>query len=111
MIILGKPIGNGWKVAYHFKEEEEHHGGYFYGPVNSQNQISGKNLIYLYPDFDTVLFGTFNEGKMVQAREAKIIAYKCQNGILDIKIKNKINSPLLKYDPPTVARISQNVIS
>ena len=46
---------------------------------------------------------------MVSAKEGSISAYKCQNGILDIKVKLKYNSPNFKYDPPAVARISNNV--
>ena len=68
----------------------------------------------MYPDLKTVLVGEFvdsldEETRMVSAKEGSISAYKCQNGILDIKVKLKYNSPNFKYDPPAVARISNNV--
>ena len=68
----------------------------------------------MYPDLKTVLVGEFvdsldEETRMVSAKEGSISAYKCQNGILDIKVKLKYNSPNFKYDPPAVARISKDV--
>ena len=68
----------------------------------------------MYPDLKTVLVGEFvdsldEETRMVSAKEGSISAYKCQNGILDIKVKLKYNSPNFTYDPPAVARISNNV--
>ena len=109
MDITGKSIGKGWKVAYHYDEEQEYHGGYFYGYVNDQNQVSGDNVIFVYPDFDTALIGQFINQTMIKAQEAKIIAYKCQNGLIDIKTKIKTKSPIFKYDPATDIKISENV--
>ena len=68
----------------------------------------------MYPDFQTVLVGEFvdsldDETEMISTKEGRISAYKCQNGILDIKVKLKYDSPNFKYDPPTVARISNDV--
>ena len=68
----------------------------------------------MYPDLKTVLVGEFvdsldEETRMVSAKEGSISAYKCQNGILNIKVKLKYNSPNFTYDPPAVARISNNV--
>ena len=65
----------------------------------------------MYPDLKTVLVGEFvdsldEETRMVSAKEGSISAYKCQNGILDIKVKLKYNSPNFKYDPPKINKIA-----
>ena len=85
-----------------------------YGTIDEKNLIYGSDIIFVYPDFKTVLVGEFvdsldEETEMISAKEGRISAYKCQNGILDIKVKLKYNSPNFKYDPPTFARISNDV--
>ena len=47
---------------------------------------------------------------MIKAKEAKIVYYRCLNKMLEIKIKIKLKSPTFKYEPPTVAKITENVI-
>ena len=106
----------GWKTAFHYDDEEElFHSGYFYGKINDKNLLEGNNIAFVYPDFETALVGKFvdevdnDEIKMISAKEAKIVAFKCQNGLVDLKIKSKSDSPIFKYDPPSLARISKNV--
>ena len=107
----------GWKTALNYNDEEIFHSGYFYGQINNQNLLEGNNIVFVYPDFETALVGKFvdsvnDEIMMVSAKEAKIVAFKCQNGLVDIKVKLKSDSPespIFKYDPPSLARISNNV--
>ena len=108
----------GWKTAFHYDDDEElFHSGYFYGKINNKNLLEGNNIAFVYPDFETALVGKFvdevdnDEIKMISAKEAKIVAFKCQNGLVDLKIKSKSDSPIFKYDPPSLARISKNVSS
>ena len=104
-----------WKTAYHYDYKEIFHSGYFYGKINNQNLLEGNNIVFVYPDFETALVGKFidkinnDEIKVVSAKEARIVAFKCQNGMVDLKVKLKSDSPIFKYDPPSVARISKNV--
>ena len=102
-------MGKGWKVAYHYLQEEPYHAGFFYGTINENNEIYGNNVTFVYPDFETVLTGQFDNGTMFEAFESKITAYKCTDGILDLKIKMKTESPIHYFDPPTTIRISSNV--
>ena len=57
------------------------------------NLLEGE-LIYVYPDMRTVLVGKFKDGAMMEARQSKIIAERCNDGIKEIKI-----SPLPKENP------------
>ena len=51
--------------------------GYIYGrPTNAEDPQTGEDLAYIYPDFMTALRGKFVDGKMVEARETKIVAYR-----------------------------------
>ena len=104
----GKHVGNGWKIAYHYEDEEPYHSGYFYGPINDQEVISGTDVTFVYPDFNTVLIGEFDNGTMIEAIEGNIVAYRCTDEILHIKTKAKTDSPVYKFDPPTTLKISSN---
>ena len=65
-------------------------------------------MTFVYPDFNTVLIGEFNNGTMIEAVEGKIVAYKCKDEVLQIKTKVKIESSVYKHDPPTTLKISSN---
>ena len=73
----GLHLGKGWKVAYHYKQEEPYHAGFFYGKIDENNEISGSDVTFVYPDFETVLTGQFDNGTMLKALEGKITGYKC----------------------------------
>ena len=105
----GLHLGKGWKVAYHYRQEEPYHAGFFYGKINENNEISGRNVTFVYPDFETVLTGQFENGTMIEAFEGKITAYKCTDGVLDLKIKIMTESPIHYFDPATTIRITSNV--
>ena len=105
----GKYMGKGWKIAYHYQHQEPYHAGYLYGTIDENNKISGSDVTFVYPDFETILFGEFDNGAMITALEGKITAYKCVHGVLDLKIKIKTDSQIHNFDPPTTIRISSNV--
>lgn len=66
----------------------------------------GSDLVYVYPDMETVLIGHFKNGIMKAARKSKIIAERCHNGIKEIRVaKPREGSPILKYSPPNTIRI------
>ena len=105
----GKHTGQGWKVAYYYRQEEPNHVGFFNGNIDENNEISGSNVTFVYPVFETVLYGQFDNGTMIKAFKGKITAYKCVDGVLDLKIKIKADSPIHFFDPPTTTRLSSNV--
>ena len=54
----------------------------------------------------TVLVGQFKDGIMIQARPAKIVAERCNDGIKEIKIsKVKSGAPTFKYARATKLNI------
>ena len=69
----------------------------------------GDDIIYVYPDMETVLVGRFEGGSMKGARKSKIIAERCNKGIKEIKVaKPKVKSPFLSYDRPNTIRVGAN---
>ena len=123
--------GFGWKIAAHYSNEHPWHAGYFYGKVDSKGYINGKTesirfqqipylseylefvgnqVVYLYPDFETVMVGTFQNGLMISAKEAKLKAFKCKNGLMRIKVsKPKKEAPTFNYYPANKIRINDQV--
>ena len=102
--------GVGWKIAAHYQQEHAWHAGYFYGKMDSEGHINGDKVVYLYPDFKTVLVGKFQNETMISAHEAKLKAFKCQNGIMRIKVsKPKQDAPVFKYTSKSKFRINDQV--
>ena len=55
----------------------------------------------------TVLFGEFENATMIAAKESKVIAERCHQGMKEIRLaKPKINAPTYKYNRPTRTRIA-----
>ena len=45
-------------------------GGWIHGPV--MGELTGDELMYIYPDMEHVLFGTFRRGAMVRAEPTTV---------------------------------------
>ena len=68
---------------------------------------TGEDIAFLYPDMKTVLFGQFENGTMIAAKESRVIAERCNRGMKEIRIgKPKQNAPIFKYTRPTRTRIA-----
>ena len=65
MYFKGLPTGHCWQA----REGQ----GWVYGKVDEKTgRFSGQNISFIYPDFVTCLTGTFEEGKMVEAKPSCI---------------------------------------
>ena len=70
----------------------------------------GNQVVYLYPDFETVMVGTFQNEIMISAKEARLKAFKCKNGLMRIKVsKPKKEAPTFNYYPTNKIRINDQV--
>ena len=65
-----RPAGHCWSLVAG--------GGAVTGPVDSQGSLSGEGLAYIYPDFHTVLLGSFLDGVLVSGRAATISALRME---------------------------------
>ena len=58
-------------------------GGSIIGQADTKGRLTGDNIAYLYPDFKTALVGKFDDGILVEAREAFVNrVFKNEAGIL-----------------------------
>jgi [histone H3]-lysine4 N-methyltransferase len=64
----GKKIGPSWKFKIG--------GGVLIGYVDADGELSGENLVYVYPDFTTLLVGKFSKGVMEAAKQTTLIGVK-----------------------------------
>ena len=96
-----KPFGTFWSGMI---------GGWFrnaflHGIINeADGSITGDNIAYIYPDMETVFKGKFEDRKMVDTQETKILETNCdENGLLFVSRYSKPNSssPHFYYQPPT----------
>ena len=48
-------------------------GGWIHGPVDAQTgKVTGDELMYIYPDMEHVLYGTFRRGAMLRAEPTTV---------------------------------------
>ena len=96
-----KPFGTFW--AGMLGGDVPH--GFLHGNISNEDaSISGRNIAYIYPDMETVLYGNFKNRRMIDAQESKILEMSCDsNGLLYVSKYStpEISSPHFYYDPPT----------
>ena len=51
-------------------------GGVVCGQVDSSGNLTGSDLVYLYPDLTTCLSGTFTDGQFISGHQASIVSLK-----------------------------------
>ena len=65
-------------------------GGWLHGVPDQRGELTGDDVMYVYPDLDTILWGTFSRGVMVRA---------VHTTIADVGNSLKENSPLFISRP------------
>ena len=79
-------------------------GGLLHGTINddANHLLTGNNVTYLYPDFETMLYGKFVDMKMIKAKEASLLEIQCRFGMPTITKFEIADSPIeYYYKPPT----------
>ncbi len=66
-------------------------GGFLCGQVNSDTggEFTGKDVAYIYPDFETAVRGEFENGRLVVARECKLIGAQFVNGMCQARFEER----------------------
>ena len=71
----------------------------------------GKKTVYVYPDFKTVLFGTFEKDVLIEAKPSEISAVRCKNGMIELKIRKiKPQAKAVSFFKPNPFRINDQVL-
>ena len=48
-------------------------GGWIHGPLDTETgEVTGDEVMYIYPDMEHVLYGTFKRGAMVRAEQTTV---------------------------------------
>ena len=61
--------------------------------------FDGNNITYIYDDLQTVIHGEFYNGTLISGKSTKIKAFRCKDGVLEIKLAKKLSSHTYHFKP------------
>jgi len=70
----------GWQWVSRYKID-----GILYGELDAGGRFTGPNITFIYPDFQTGLRGTFDNGRLVSAVGVRLTARRCRGGLMEIR--------------------------
>ena len=80
-------------------------GGLLHGKIQeTDHKLTGDEIMYLYPDYDTMFVGTFEDKMMIKAKEASLKQVSCdeKTGLPIITAYDLAQDDVIYYyDPPT----------
>jgi histone-lysine N-methyltransferase SETD7 len=69
--------------------------GLLYGRPDHEGRLTGPNITFIYPDFETALHGTFDNGQLVEGVAMRIVGRRCRGGILELRLRpSRFANPL-----------------
>ena len=85
-------------------------GGYLVGEVDTNGDMSGDDIAYIYPDFRTAIRGQFMDGEMISGQECRVISgVISDDGSFTIPIfSDFVNDVIYKHDPASHLVISSD---
>ena len=85
-------------------------GGYLVGQVDTNGDMSGDDIAYIYPDFRTAIRGQFVDGEMISGRECRVISgVISDDGSFIIPVfSDFVNDVIYKHDPASHLVISSD---
>ncbi len=93
----GFAVGNFW-TSMGYSEASPFNNGFLYGPLDERGEMSGDNIVYVYPDLKTVLVGNFSANVMLGARASKVVAERCHSGLKVLRLARPDElGPVYKY--------------
>ena len=79
--------------------------GHLHGTISpTDGTITGSQIMYIYPDMETVLLGTFEDRKMKDAQESRVLDLDCDRNGLFYVTEYTIpegTAPHFYYEPPS----------
>lgn len=61
--------------------------GIVYGEPDAEGRLTGPNITFIYPDFETGLRGTFEDGRLVAGLAVRITGRRCRGGLMEIRTR------------------------
>jgi histone-lysine N-methyltransferase SETD7 len=101
----GMRIGPSWRFKIG--------GGFVVGKTDSSGHLTGNEIVYSYPDFETLLVGHFVDGIMRAAKQSKLRGVKFDKMskipyLLFDKNLLKINQDIFTYEPSNKTSVGAN---
>lgn len=95
-LVSGKIVGPVWYGLLGWPNEAQ---GFLYGKLDKKKEFTGKDLAYIYPDYLTTLYGTFEKKFMNSTRLSKVVRVACVDNILIADFKSPVeNSQVYFFD-------------
>jgi len=79
-------------------------GGAVVGKVDSKGKLTGDEVAYIYPDYQTAILGRFEDGVLVSGRTTSIKSISLQKGVV-VPVFNPGQGPLLQREIATQEKI------
>lgn len=79
---------------------EDHADGWIVGPMKVRdNEVSGRDLGFIFPDFHTAIVGDFEDDELLSGHHRNVKAYRCRRGMLELEFEplNQMD-PIFKYE-------------
>ena len=76
----GPPLA--WQWVSRYKMD-----GLLYGPLDAEGRLTGPNITFIYPDFETALRGTFVNGRLVEGVAVRITGRRCRGGLMELQMR------------------------
>jgi len=92
--------GYTWKGAYD-------HSGWWFGSVDSDGQLTGDNIAYIYPDFKMAIKGKFKDGLLVEGYQCQLEGCYLDRGV-QVPVFSKTFGPAYQYEEPSIKNIALN---
>ena len=85
-------------------------GGYLIGQVDTNGDMTGDDIAFIYPDFRTAIRGKFVDGEMISGRECRVISSVISDdgGFIIPIFSDFVNDVIYNYDPATHLSISRD---
>ena len=86
-------------------------GGFVIGRVNAEGELTGDNISYIYPDYQTMIVGQFKDGILTSGQFAELVDLeRTDHNFMKPLYHVKPNAQLLAYWPSNQTFIPQGLI-
>ena len=81
-------------------------GGWLHGVLDREGQLTGEEVVYIYPDLRTCLVGRFQGGRMESAREGRLVGVQGEGEDLLRAVVRMVRREVYSYSPSTSLQLT-----
>ncbi len=102
-LVGGQPKGKSWLGMVGMSESGM---GFLYGELDLNRHMTGDDVAYVYPWYESALVGRFEENFMKEAKYAHVTSASCNNNLIKAEFTIQDEETTYSYDPPVQGRVS-----